>query len=239
MPNLNTSSLKTLRHLIVAASVLTLTACATATPYQEASKPGAFDGFSQKFLENDRARISFGGNSLTDRETVENYLLYRAAEVTVERGYETFTLQEQDTEKSTKQRVTPGSNNYDPYFGYSFFRPGFGWSPSFGFSRTRGFRSARSGFSRSGFGRSGFTRSGFGRRSFGANGFGFGQSGFGSSPFGDPFFRDVDVREITKYRAVAEVKFGQDIGSEDERTFNAREVLENLSPSIELPEDDG
>ena len=95
---------KMLRHFLVAASALTLVACATATPYQAASEPGGFDGFSQQLIENDRARISFGGNSLTNRETVENYLLYRAAEVAVERGYETFTLQERDLERSSQRR---------------------------------------------------------------------------------------------------------------------------------------
>jgi len=223
MSVLHSSSLKTFRHLLVAASALTLAACAsTPTPYQAASKPGAFDGFSQQIIENDRARISFGGNSVTKRDTVENYLLYRAAEVAVERGYETFTLQEQDIEKDTQLRSSPGSSNRDPFFGYSFFRPGFGWSRSFAFSRFGGFRGS----------------SGFGRRSFGGSSFGFGRSSFGRGGFGgDPFFNDVNVREITKYRAIAEVKFGNNINSEDERTFNAREVLENLAPSITFPEE--
>jgi len=81
MTKLFNSTPKILRHLLVAASALTLAACATATPYQPASEPGGYDGFSQQMIENDRARITFGGNSLTNRETVENYLLYRAAEI--------------------------------------------------------------------------------------------------------------------------------------------------------------
>jgi len=222
MIKLPTPSLKTLRHFLVAASAMTLVACASATPYQEASEPGGYDGFSQQLIENDRARISFGGNSLTDRETVENYLLYRAAEVAVENGYQTFTLQERDIERKSQTRVTPGLSGNDPFFGYSFFRPGFGWSRNFAFSRFGGFRSA----------------SGFGRRGFRNGGFGFGRSSFGRRGFGgDPFFNDFNVREITKYRAIAEVKFGHNLNSEDERTFNAREVLENLSPVIELPEE--
>ena len=228
MTNFFKSPTHQLRNLIVAASVLTLAACETATPYQPASEPGGFDGFSQQLIENDRARISFGGNSLTNRETVENYLLYRAAEVAVERGYETFTLQERDVERKSTRRVSPGANGFDPYFGYSFFRPSFGWSRPYAFSRFGGFQSTR-GFGLRGFGRSGFNRGGFGRR-----GFGFAGRGFGS----DPFFNDYDVREITKYRATAEVKFGRDISTEDERTFNAREVLENLSPTITFPESD-
>ena len=67
--------MKALRHLVLAASVAVLAACATTTPYQPATKPGGFDGYSQTLLENDRARVAFGGNSLTDRETVENLSL--------------------------------------------------------------------------------------------------------------------------------------------------------------------
>ena len=201
-----------LRHLALAASAAVLTACATATPYQPASKPGGFDGFSQTMIENDRARVTFGGNSLTDREEVENALLYRSAEMAVEKGFSTFTLLERDTEEKKRISVTPGLGSYyDPYFGYSFYRPRYGWSRGYRYSQFRGFRGNR-----------------FGNRSFGASRFG----GFGY----DPFFNDYDVREITKYRTTAEVKFGYGGARESDKTFNAREVLENLGPVIKFPE---
>jgi len=209
-----------LRHLLMAASAAILAACATSTPYQPASKPGGFDGFSQTLIENDRARVTFGGNSLTERETVENYLLYRSAEIAVERGFDHFTLAERDTEQKTRLRSTGSAGLYDPYFGYSFYRPRFGWSNRYAFSRFGGFHGSR--FGRRGFGRRGFARSSF---------------GFGSSFGHDPFFNDFDVREITKYRATAEVKFGR--GSKPhnkDNAFNAREVLENLAPTITYPE---
>ncbi len=214
------SPTRTLRHLLIAASALTLVACATATPYQPASEPGGYDGFSQQMIENDRARITFGGNSLTKRDTVENYLLYRSAEMAVERGFETFTLQDRELEADRNVRVSPGfSGGYDPYFGYSFYRPSFGWSRGYRFSRFGGFNRGR----------------GFGSRGFGNRGFGFNRfhGGF------DPFFNDYDVREITKYRATAEVKFGRGLSSDDARTFNAREVIQNLGPTITLPDDKG
>ena len=224
MPKLLNSAPQKLRHFLVAASALMLVACATATPYQAASKPGAYDGFSQQLIENDRARVSFGGNSLTDKETVENYLLYRSAELAVENGYETFTLQERDVEEKRNLRVSPGANSgfgfgpgfrSDPFFRYSFFRPSFGWSRDYRFSRFAGFNRGI----------------GFGRR-------GFGRSGFRGGGFNDPFFNNYNAREITKYRATAEVKFGNNTFSEDPRTFNAREVLDNLSSTITLPEQD-
>ena len=210
------------RHVLLAGSALLLMACATATPYQAASEPGGFDGFSQQLIEDDRARVTFGGNSLTKRDTVENYLLYRAAEMAVERGYDNFTLQERDLESNKRVRVSPGLG-YDPYFGYSFFRPNFGWSRSFAFSRFSGFNRFN------GFGRRGFGRSSFGRR-------GFGNSGFFGSSFNDPFFNDANVREITKYRATAEVKFGRGPAPDTANSFDAREVIENLSDTIELPD---
>lgn len=205
-----------LRHLLMAASAAILAACATSTPYQPASKPGGFDGFSQTMIENDRARVTFGGNSLTERETVENYLLYRAAEIATERGFDYFTLAERETEQKTRLQSS-GAGLYDPYFGYSFYRPSYGWSRPYAYSRFGGF------YGRSAFG---------GRRGFGRRGFGFGSS-FGY----DPFFNNYDVREITKYRATAEVKFGR--GSKPhnkDNAFNAREVLENLAPTISYPE---
>ncbi len=210
---------KRLRVLALSASAVILAACATATPYQAASAPGAFDGFSQTMIENDRARVSFGGNSLTDRETVENYLLYRSAEIAVERGFEYFTLQQRDTEAKKRVSVSPGFNShgfgafgpYDPYFNYSFFRPNYGWSRAHRFSRFHGARTARFG---------GFNR-----------GFGFG------GRFGyDPFFNNYDVREITKYRATAEVKFSRSPTSDEVNSFNAKEVLQNLSSAITYPE---
>ena len=220
-------SVTTLRNALLCAGACVLAACATATPYQAATAPGAFDGFSQQMIESDRARISFAGNSLTQRDTVENYLLFRAAETAVERGYDWFELQGRDTEEKTRVRVSPGpgiglGSAYDPYFGYSFFRPSYGWSRGYRYSRFDGFRG------RNRFGARFGPRFGFGSR--------FGNRAF-YDPFHDPFFQDVDVREITKYRASAEVRFGNGPKPvESENAFNAREVIENLGPTIRLPD---
>lgn len=204
-------SYKSLRNVLLCAGAVILSACATATPYQPASEPGAFDGFSQQMIEADRARISFAGNSLTKRDTVENYMLYRAAETALERGYDWFELVERDTEAKTRTRISPGAGSfYDPYFGYSFYRPRFGWSRGYRFSHFRGFRHRR--------------------------GFGFG--GF-YDPFYDPFFDRFDVREITKYRATAEVRFGNGAKPEArDNAFDARSVIDNLGPTIALPDAD-
>ena len=75
--------------------LLALAACATATPYQPLSGD---TGYTEQRLEANRYRVSFAGNSSTPRETVETYLLYRAAELTLDNQYDWFTLSARDTE---------------------------------------------------------------------------------------------------------------------------------------------
>jgi hypothetical protein len=87
-----------LLQLLVLAVTLGLAACGTATPYQPLTDGY---GYAEQPLEADRYRVVFTGNSLTPRETVENYLLYRAAEVTLARGYDYFVVVEKDTERET------------------------------------------------------------------------------------------------------------------------------------------
>ena len=93
----------------------------TATPYQPATASSRL-GFSDEQIESNRFRVSFAGNSLTSRETVERYLLYRAAELTVQRGFDHFILVTRDTETKTDTYRTPGAYYGPGPWGY--------WSPS-------------------------------------------------------------------------------------------------------------
>jgi hypothetical protein len=109
------------------AAALLLSSCATPTPYQprvRGSQVGG--GFSEQRLAQNRYRVTFVGNSFTSRERVENYLLFRAAELTLESGNACFTLARRGTDPRT--RVTRS------------FRPGpWGyWGPSWRF-RHRGY----------------------------------------------------------------------------------------------------
>jgi len=114
-----------MRVLILAALVGVLAACATATPYQPAT--GGSYGFSEQQIENDRVRITFRGNSVTDRETVEAYLLYRAAEVTLQNGYDYFVVSDRDTESRTRLQST-GPHYSGFWYTHRYYRYG-GWSP--------------------------------------------------------------------------------------------------------------
>lgn len=84
-------------RLLVLAGAFGLAACGTPTPYQPATDG---HGYAEQSLEKDRYRVTFTGNSLTPRETVENYLLYRAAELTLARGYDYFVLVDKETERT-------------------------------------------------------------------------------------------------------------------------------------------
>lgn len=84
--------------LLALAGLLTLAACAKPTPYQPA---GDRYGYAERQIETNRYRVSFEGNSATPRETVERYLLYRAAELTLDGGDDYFRIADKDTETKT------------------------------------------------------------------------------------------------------------------------------------------
>ena len=88
---------------LLIAAACTLAACATATPYQPLHDG---EGFSEQKLESNRFRVTFSGNSITPRKTVENYLLYRAAELTLESGYDYFIIADRGTEAQTRYTQT-------------------------------------------------------------------------------------------------------------------------------------
>lgn len=79
--------------------VALVAACATSTPYKPMEKDGL--GYGDQRLEENRYRVWFAGNSRTPREAVEDYVLYRAAEVTLENGYDYFVLSDRQTDADT------------------------------------------------------------------------------------------------------------------------------------------
>lgn len=115
-----------MRKLVLAGLAAALAACAAATPYQ----PAATDryGFSEQQIESNRVRITFRGNTLTERETVETYLLYRAAELTLQGGRDYFIVANRDTEEHSRLQGT-GLRHPRFAFDYWYFSPRRGWSP--------------------------------------------------------------------------------------------------------------
>ncbi|HEX6143552.1 MAG TPA: hypothetical protein VFZ01_12590 [Geminicoccaceae bacterium] len=95
-------SIRLLPILLLGAAVA---ACAgSPTPYQAAD---AGYGYSEQQLEDDRYRITFAGNSATPREAVQNYMLFRAAEVTLESGHDYFTVVDQQIEGTSSGVARP------------------------------------------------------------------------------------------------------------------------------------
>src|SRR5258706_15466739 len=77
---------------------LGLAACETATPYQPNIRgQAASGGYSDVRIEPDRWRVTFSGNSMTSRETGEGYLLFRAAELTLQNGGHRVALVDPNT----------------------------------------------------------------------------------------------------------------------------------------------
>ncbi|MES0873816.1 CC0125/CC1285 family lipoprotein [Sinimarinibacterium thermocellulolyticum] len=100
-------------------------ACAgRATPYQPVTNGY---GYSEQRLEQDRYRVSFFGNARTDAETVTNYVLYRAAEITLDQGYDYFVVIDRST-----QGQQPAGGGPSVGVGLGAFR--FGGSGGFGIS---------------------------------------------------------------------------------------------------------
>ncbi|GAA0732341.1 CC0125/CC1285 family lipoprotein [Sphingomonas japonica] len=184
-----------LASVLVGSAVLA--ACATPTPYQPAVGQGfSRAGYWDEQIERDRFRVSFAGNSLTARETVERYLLFRAAQLTLEQGADHFVLVDRDTERKSRTYV---NQPFGPGFGYGGFG---GWSPYWRYHNPRwGWR--------------------------------------GWNPYwGDPFFgNQIDVRQIDRYEAAAEIVIGRGPKPVDNvRAFDARDVIDKLGPSVRMPE---
>ena len=121
-----------MRRLLIAAAFGLLAACATQTPYAPSATANGY-GFTEQAIEANRLRITFRGNTLTDRETVETYLLYRAAEVTTQRGFDYFTVLDRETESRSRLQPQGGGSSFRPYgffpYDYRYYSPRFGWSP--------------------------------------------------------------------------------------------------------------
>jgi hypothetical protein len=78
------------KTIIAVCFALVLAACAV--PYREGGGVIFGLGYTQKQLSGDIWRVSFKGNGLTSRETVQTYWLYRSAELTVQKGYDGFEI---------------------------------------------------------------------------------------------------------------------------------------------------
>jgi hypothetical protein len=123
------------RAVLLAPLVLAalLSGCVRPTPYQPDLSG---DGYSERRIEENRYIVRFEGNTRTSRETVETYLLFRAAELTLDAGYDWFRVVSAETLPETWYRAYgPAHPRPWPYHGpWGWYR---GPHPSrFGFGFT-------------------------------------------------------------------------------------------------------
>jgi hypothetical protein len=108
-------------------SLLVLAGCATPAPYAPRG-PGQATGYTDRQISDNRWRVTFAGNSVTPRETVENDLLLRAAEVTLAAGHSHFLFDTRDTSTRTRYDAIPTGPGGGGFGGYGWrFRPRWGY----------------------------------------------------------------------------------------------------------------
>jgi len=81
-----------------------LVACASSGPTPYAPAPENGFGYHEDPLTSNRWRITFEGNSLTRSEKVQDYTLLRAAELTLEQGYDWFRIADRNTDEERRVR---------------------------------------------------------------------------------------------------------------------------------------
>jgi len=100
--------MKRLICLVVLAMFAVVMLIGCATRYQKA---GATGGYSDAQIDANTFLVEFRGNGNTSRQTVETYLLYRCAEVTIGAGYDFFVIVVGgvDTKETLSTTTTQGS----------------------------------------------------------------------------------------------------------------------------------
>jgi hypothetical protein len=121
--------------LLSLALLAAVAACATPTPYQPLGAPGnrVSGGFAEQQIEANRFRVTFAGNEMTTRQTVETYLLYRSAQLTAQQGYDWFVTDDRETDRHTNTYVDrPFGGPWGGWGGawgprWRYFGRGYGW----------------------------------------------------------------------------------------------------------------
>ena len=113
---------------------LALSACVSPTPYQPVDPKSG--GYSEERISENQYRVVFRGNAHTRPEQVEQYLLRRAAELTLKEGYDWFRPTNRVVEGRVRTIQTsrgavrisegPGYSGWDNY-GSFFTRSGMGF----------------------------------------------------------------------------------------------------------------
>ncbi|MES1950849.1 MULTISPECIES: hypothetical protein [unclassified Salinisphaera] len=121
--------------LVVLCSALLLAACASGPAYRAAPTADGY-GYRDTQLTADRYRVSFSGDYDMARETVENFALFRAADVALAHGGERFRINSRETSPVTSTYGGGPSTSVGYGWGYPFWGTSIGYSTGAS-SRTR------------------------------------------------------------------------------------------------------
>ena len=198
--------------LLILPVVLGLAACQTRgpTPYQAATTTtAAGKGYSERWVSEDTYEVTFSGNTQTDRETVETYALYRAAELAREHGYQSFALLDRETEEQVVRNYY-----YDPVYS-PFYYSRYGYRPH----------------------RYGYQAYPWGDRPYAYRPYGY--RPYGWRPYGYRSYGPAYVRrsyETQEFRATAKVQLYNGEPPEGAlKTFEVARVLQELGPRVRRP----
>lgn len=88
--------------IIMVVILLFSTGCATGYHRQ-----GWTGGYNESQLQEDTFRVSFKGNAFVDKETVQDYLLLRCAEITIDHGFDYFVILGEENSTAVSNHTTP------------------------------------------------------------------------------------------------------------------------------------
>ena len=112
---------KVVADMACATAILLLSGCATPNAPAPVYRPQAStegSGYADEQISATRYRVSFSGDTETTRGQVEDFLLRRAAEITVQAGYNFFVFDNRSLETDTNLYRT--TDNWDPTSGLAF-----------------------------------------------------------------------------------------------------------------------
>ena len=75
----------------ISLAAVTLAACETPTVYGPVARPGA-SGYVESKIQSDRYRVTFRGGSDANRNRVADLTMLRAAQITLDAGYDWFRV---------------------------------------------------------------------------------------------------------------------------------------------------
>lgn len=127
-----------IRTLAIAASALSLAACASLAPYGPQGGAGA-QGYAEQRIESDRYRVTYNGVGAPG--PVADLALLRAAELTLEQGYDWFEVTQRyvdgrpDSAGGFRPNVSVGyGSSSGRYGGYRYSGSGVGVGVGLNFS---------------------------------------------------------------------------------------------------------